>query len=90
MNGFSLTTLVLAVLSGAAGFAGFPPLWSVVNGGIAATLTGMVIARQKFAGIDLARTLKITLAALAGNAVVAAAAFYIGVALRGAFSALAG
>lgn len=90
MNGFSLTTLALAVLSGAAGFAGFPLLWSVINGAIAATLIGMLIARRKFAGIDLVRTLTITLAALAGNALVAAAAFYIGAALRGAFSAVAG
>ena len=55
-----------------------------------ATLAGMVLARQKFSGIDLARTLKITLAALVANAIVSALAFYIGAALRGAFVTLAG
>lgn len=90
MSQFSLTTLCLAAVAGAAGLAGFPLVWSVVNCAIAATLAGMLIARQKFSGIDLARTLKITLAALAGNAIVAVLAFYAGEALRAVIGAFGG
>ena len=90
MGGFNLTTLALAVLAGGAGLAGFPPGWSVVNCAIAATLAGMALARNKFTGVDLARTLKITLAALAANALVALICFYAGMTLRGLFSAVGG
>lgn len=83
MNGFSLTTLGLAAMAGAAGIAGFPMAWVIVNGALAATLLGIGLARAKFSGIDLVRTLKITLAALVANAVVAAIAVYAGSALRG-------
>ena len=90
MGGFNLATLVLAALAGAAGLAGFPLLWSVVNCAIAATLAGMLLARAKFSGIDIARTLKITLAALLANAIIAAVCFYAGSLLRGVFGAFSG
>jgi hypothetical protein len=90
MGGFNLTTLALAALAGAAGFTGFPPGWSIINCAIAATLSGMALARGKFTGIDLTRTLKITLAALAANALVAAISFYAGSLLRGAYVAIGG
>ena len=90
MGGINLTTLALAALAGAAGFIGLPLGWSVVNGAIAATLVGMALARRKFTGVDLARTLKITLAALAANALVAAICFYAGATLRGMVGAIGG
>ena len=90
MGGFSLTTVALAALAAAAGFTGYPPAWSIVNCAIAATLIGMLLARAKFSGVDLSQTLKITLAALAANAIVATVCFYVGAALRGAFATAGG
>ena len=67
-----------------------PLLWTVVNLALLATVAGMLLVRQKFSGLDLARTLKITLAALAANALVAIAAFGLGFGLRAGVLALAG
>ena len=78
MRDFNLATLALVALACAAGLTRLPLLWTSVNLALTATVLGMLIARQKLAGLDLARTLTIVLTALVANAIVATLSYAAG------------
>ena len=88
MQGHSVATLLLAIASAISGFIGLPWRWAVVNLAIVATLAGMAMARHKFSGIPLSRTLLITLAAFVANCLVSAAGFFAGGLAASAYVAL--